>query len=231
MDYSNTHSLKKSLSSEFDFLNTGIQKYSDYNKKLIKKLQNMEWNPKIKIFFSSTNLNYNHKIGKTLLCLFQMHNHLPGTAVLHRTDLLIDMIKNFTSKKENLNCYKPNRFIPKSMRLYKKNECARFFQLIETEDFKKKMKTNIIYIFRNVESHRDETLDFIEIQKLKKIYKSGQLCGKIKRKFVISEYFRNQLRYKNGRKFIIRVFFIIISSKPLVVLFEQGYVLLDRFNN
>lgn len=95
MDYSNKHNLKKKLSTHFDFLNTGIMKYKKYNKQLIKKLQNMEWNSKIKIFFSSTNLNYNHEIGKTSHCLFQMVNHIPGTGILHRKDLLTDKIKKF----------------------------------------------------------------------------------------------------------------------------------------
>ncbi len=38
MDYSNKHALKKSLIVHWDFLNTGIYKYKEYNKPLIKKL-------------------------------------------------------------------------------------------------------------------------------------------------------------------------------------------------
>lgn len=50
--------------------------------------------------------------------MFQMHNHLPGTARLHWTDLIIDMVKEFESKRENIHCYKTSRFMPKSFRLY-----------------------------------------------------------------------------------------------------------------
>lgn len=35
------------------------------------------------------------------------------------------------------------------------------------------MKTKIIYIFKNIESQKSEKIDFIEIQKLKKLYKEG----------------------------------------------------------
>lgn len=38
MDYSNKSRLKKQLSEKFDFLNTGIYKYKNYDKKIIKKL-------------------------------------------------------------------------------------------------------------------------------------------------------------------------------------------------
>ena len=77
------------------------------------------------------------------------------------------------------------------MRLYDKEECLNFFKLIETQKFKKKMKTKILYIFRNVESHRDDTLDFIEIQKIKKIYNNGKLCGQLNKKYIIQEYVRD----------------------------------------
>ena len=35
MDYSNKHSLKKKLSTHFDFLNTGAMNYKNYNKQLV----------------------------------------------------------------------------------------------------------------------------------------------------------------------------------------------------
>jgi len=39
------------------------------------------------------------------------------------------------------------------------------------------------------------------------------------------------LKYKNGRSFKLRAFFIVISTYPLVVLYNKGYVLLDRYDN
>jgi len=55
----------------------------------------MEWNPKIKIYFTASNLNYSHQLGKTSLCVFQMNNHIPGSAILHRTDSFVDKLKAF----------------------------------------------------------------------------------------------------------------------------------------
>lgn len=229
-DYQNKNALKKELSIDFDFLNTSVYKYDDYSKKIILKLQNMEWNPKIKLFFTANNLNYNNYIGKSHLCLFQMSNHAPGTGILHRKDLLVDTLKHFSSKKVNHPCFRVSKFYPKSFRLYVKNECSSFFELIGSKRFKKEMKTKILYVFNNVESHREEKLDFIELQKLKKIYKDGELCGKFKNKYLIQEYVRDQIKYRNGRKFVLRVFLVVVSTDPLVVLFDKGYVLLHRFS-
>lgn len=47
------------------------------------------------------------------------------------------------------------------------------------------MKTKILYIFKNVESHKFEKIDFIEIQKLKRLYASGKKCGKVNKKYII----------------------------------------------
>ena len=231
MDYPNSHGLKKELSGYFDFLNTAIYKQKELNKKQISKLQNMEWNPKLKIFFTSANFNYNHKIGKTHLCMFQMSNHLPGTGVLHREDLLADKLKAFGLKKRRYPCFKTKRFYPKTYRLYKSKECKSFFSYIQTAKFKKDMKTKNVFVLKNVESHNEQIIDYIELLKLSKIYEKGSKCGELKNKYLVQEYIHNQLKYRNGRKFKLRVFMYIISSKPLVVLFHKGYVLLDRYDN
>lgn len=231
MDYPNTSSLKKELSVNFDFLNTTIYKRKEFNKKQISKLQNMEWNPKLKIFFTGSNFNYNHKIGKTHLCMFQMSNHLPGTGVLHREDLLADKLKVFSHKKKRYPCFSVRKFYPKTYRLYKANECKAFFSYVQTSKFKKDMKVKNVFVLKNVESHNEQMVDYIELLKLNRIYENGNKCGELKNKYLIQEYVDNQLKYRNGRKFKLRVFMYIISTKPLVVLFHKGYVLLDRYNN
>ena len=231
MDYPNTHGLKKELSAHFDFLNTAIYKQKEFSKKQISKLQNMEWNPKLKIFFTASNFNYNHKIGKTHLCMFQMSNHLPGTGVLHREDLLADKLFQFNKTKRRYPCFSTKRFYPKTYRLYRKKECKAFFAYIQTPKFKKDMKFKNVFVYKNVESHSEVMIDYIELLKLNRIYEKGMKCGELKYKYIVQEYITNQLKYRNGRKFKLRVFMYIISAKPLVVLFNKGYVLLDRFNN
>ena len=231
MDINNRNELKKELSPYFDFLNTSIYKNKEPTKKDIEKLKNMEWNPKIKLFFSSANFNYQNEIGRTSTCMMQMSNHVPGTAYLSRADLLADSLVDYKLKKRDYPCFKINTFYPKTFRLYDKEECEKFFNVIKTKNFKKKMRQENVYVWKNVESHSEHVIDYIEIVKLNRIYKRGADCGKLKKKNIIQSYIKKQLMYKNGRKFKLRVFLNIISTDPLVILFNKGYVLLDRYNN
>ena len=93
------------------------------------------------------------------------------------------------------------------------------------------MKTRITYHLKNLDSDYETNLDFVELQKLNTLYKKGKLCGKIKQKYLLRNYIWNQTKYKNGHKFKIRSFMVVLSTKPLFVVFNKGYTILDRFNN
>ena len=231
MDYSNRNVLKKELSSHFDFLNTSIHKNKALTQKDVTKLKNMEWNPRIKLFFSSANFNYQNEIGSTSTCMMQMSSHVPGTGYLTRDDLLADGLFDYKQRKRDYPCFRVNTFYPKTYRLYDKDECEKFFSFIKTKNFKKKMRRENLFVWKNVESQSEHIIDFIEIMKLNRIYKRGADCGKLDKKNIIQTYINNQLMYKNGRKFKLRVFLNIVSTDPLVILFHKGYVLLDRYNN
>ena len=231
MDIPNSDKLKKKLSMRFDFLNTAVHRRKEYTKQEITKLQNMEWNPKIKIFLTNTNFNYNNNLGKSFLCMFQMANHIPGTGILHREDLLVDNLKKNRSKLNFQSCSQLKRFYPQTFRLYKKKECDKFFEILNSKKFHREMKTRTLYVLKNIDSSNEQKLDHIEIHKLKRVYKNGALCGVSQHKHLIQNYISDRIRYKNGRKFVLRIFMVVVSTSPLVVLFNKGYVLLDRFDN
>ena len=230
MDSPNTNKLKKRLSSRFDFLNTPVHKTKELKKTDITRLQNMEWNPKIKIFFTSTNFNYNNKLGSSHACMFQSTNHLPGTGFLHRQDLLSDNLKNFAARGGSEHCFSPYEFYPLTFRLYRQKECQEFFKILKSENFRRETKDKTLYTLKNINSNTEEKLDHIEIHKLNTIYRKGKLCGKIRHKRIAQRYLLDQMRYKKGKKFTLRVFMTVVSAKPLVVTFHRGYVLLNRFN-
>lgn len=232
MDSSNTDKLKKSLNQDFDFLNTVVFRQKDYSKKEIEKLQNMEWSPKIKVFFTRTNLNYNNIIGRTGICLFQMSSKIPGSSLLHRTDLLIDKIKSITSEKnssKNKNMLNFNEVVPLTYRLYNQLECKTFFEILESKKFKNSMRNRMVFFIKSADHSRNNALDFLEIHKLMKIYKKGALCGLIENKNLIQEYISNQIRYQNGRKFVLRGYLSVLSTKPFLLTFSKGPAILDRF--
>lgn len=70
MDLPNKNKLKIKLSEEYNFLNSRVFKKNEYSKANIKTLSNMEWNPKIKLFYTLTNFNYNNNLGKSHACPF-----------------------------------------------------------------------------------------------------------------------------------------------------------------
>ena len=115
MDASNTDKLKKTLNHDFDFLNSVVFRKKEYSKTEIERLQNMEWSPKINLFFTRTNLFYNHHVGRSSLCLFQMASKVPGASLLHRTDLLADdWLKSRPTPPARLASESPTSFRPPS---------------------------------------------------------------------------------------------------------------------
>ena len=230
MDASNSDKLKKQLNHDFDFLNSLVFRKKEYSKKEIEKLQNMEWSPKIKLFFTRTNFNYNNQIGKSSLCMFQMGSKIPGSSILHRTDLLIDQLNDHPTLIDKRGLIKVADFFPKIFRLYDVVECVLFFETLASKRFKTLMKHRIVYLIKNADHSREDSLDFLEVHKLMRIYKKGSLCGQIKNRNVVQEYYNSQIRFKNGRKFVLRVYMSIISTKPLFVVFHRGVAVLDRFN-
>lgn len=84
---------------------------------------------------------------------------------------------------------------------------------------------------KNLDSDYETNLDFLELQKLNALYKGGKKCGKNKQKYLLRNYIWNQTKYRNGHKFKIRAFMVVLSTKPMFVVFNRGYTILDRFNN
>lgn len=232
MDYANTDPLKKQLNIDFDFLNSLVFAQKDYSKKEIDRLQNMEWSPKIKLLFTRTNLNYNNFIGKTGVCLHQMSSQIPGSSLLHRTDLLIDRLHSMIEGSE-LDDHSSllRASLPRTFRLYDSSECNEWFHIIKSKRFKDLMRKQIVFTLKRAEHTRDFSLDYLGIHKLSKIYNKGSLCGRLKQRNIIQEYSNNQIRFKNGRKFVIRTYLVVLSANPLLVGFNKGVVILDRFNN
>lgn len=147
-------------------------------------------------------------------------------------ELMIAELKKTRTFKRLFSCYlHPNKFYQNTMRLNKKKECKMFFSIVNKKRFKNKMKTRITYNLKNLDSDYETNLDFLELQKLNALYKKGELCGKIKQKFLLRNYIWGQTKYRNGHKFKIRSFLVVLSTKPLLVAFHRGYSILDRFNN
>ena len=161
-----------------------------------------------------------------------MVNHLPGRAHLSRDDLMDSQLKNKKRYSKLFSCFKnPKTFYANTLRLFNRKECKAFFKLSNKKRFRKMMKRETLYTVKNLDTDREISLDFEELQKLNTKYNSGKLCGKLEAKLFMREYIWNQLHYKNGHKFRLRTFLVVASTQPLLVLFNPGFVVLDRFRN
>lgn len=161
-----------------------------------------------------------------------MTNHLPGRAYLTRDDLLDSELKDFKKNQELFDCFlSPQSFYSNTLRLFNKNECQTFFETSKKKKFLKMMRTKTLYTIKNMNSEKEYSLDYMELQRLNTKFQGGNLCGKIEDKLILREYIWNQLKYKNGHKFKIRSFMIVTSTDPMMVVFSPGYAILDRFNN
>lgn len=161
-----------------------------------------------------------------------MANHLPGRAHLSSDELMVAELKKTKTHRRLFACFlHPNKFYQNTLRLHKKKECKLFFSIANKPRFRSKMKRRITFSLKNLDSDYETPLDVFELQKLNRLYKRGERCGELKQKFLLRNYIWKQTKFRNGHKFKMRVFLVVLSAKPLLVAFHRGYTILDRFNN
>jgi len=233
-DYVPSNSLKYELSKKYTIKNGRFYKKA-MSRKLYKARKSMNWDPKIRIYFTNSTLHYRFELGKHYLCPFQMANHMFGQGVLSRPDLFSDLMTDrhkADKKKAKVdpfkNCYKTNEFYPETFRLYDRIECKAFFKKTSTKDYFNSMKTSSQYVWKIPEEKKTVLLDYLEDTKLKETYTNGKDCGKLQDRQLVQTNVNDQLQYEDGRNFKIRSFVHVASLDPLVVYFEEGYALLER---
>ena len=226
-DYKPSNSLKYEQSKIYHISNDKFY-HSELSRKKLEKRKNAEWNPKIRMYFTNSTLHYNMIIGKHFLCPFQMANQVPGQGRLNRPDLLADLVKRSDQPKNIEICQNLDKFYPKTFRLYNKKECSAFFSQSLTKDYQKSQKQRARYVRKQVYKRKMQKIDFLEDHKLKRNYKSGEDCGQKKQKEIVQTNVPSQLTYEDRRKFKIRAFTHFASFDPLLVYYEEGYVLLEK---
>lgn len=229
-DYRPSNSLKYELSKIYKMRNSKFYQTNE-NRKLLELRMKSEWDPKIRMYFTNSTLHYNLEIGKNFLCPFQMYNHAPGHGCLSRPDLMADIMaidKGKNRTKEIKKCLKLSSFYPHTIRLYKKQECERFFKESSSKVYLSNLKNHAKYIRKQVQQKKLLKIDFLEDHNLKTEYNNGSECGIIKNKDLIQTNINKQLTYEDKRKFKLRYFQTFASFKPLVVYYENGYALLEK---
>lgn len=224
-DYSIKYSAKGRLLNDFNILNLELEDNSNnyYDSGNSDNLLMLEWDPKINNYYTMKNLNYFMENGKEFNCLFQSSNHLIGIGALTRYDLFYDLIKENITEH---NCLNPNNFFT-TYRLYIKDECIDFFNIITQNKFTiKNNNFKIKYVLNNKIIY----LDILEYKKLKLKYKNEKYCGKNNEKIVVERVDISSIKYEMNTKFVYSAIVLVSSTDPLIVYFNDGYYKITENN-
>ena len=186
-------------------------------------------NPKINIFFSPNPFYANLKLGYQYSCLAQESSHIVGASKLARKDLVAESAVQYLKLyKDRPQCLNYDKFFPKTIFLYDKEDCANFFEMLESAQYKaQKEERRIIYIRKKGSGAHSgvgvQPVNEEEEAALRKTYKNGELCGEIKANTIIQQYIHNPLLL-NGNKFDFRMYTLIASTNPLMVFYHDGFL-------
>lgn len=113
--------------------------------------------------------------------------------------------------------------MPYTLDLSNENECKELIQILKNDsepDVVKWIKK------KSRNSHNAEGVTVVnakEAEKLLKKYENGHKCGKIADKFIVQRYIPDPLLVK-GRKFDFRIYMLIASVDPLIILYHDGFL-------
>lgn len=176
------------------------------------------------VFFGS------HKIGRHFSCLSQVSNHVPGNLyMLGRKFAVTEAAKKYAQVyKEKPECFNLDKFMPKTYLLYQKDDCERFFKVINSPLYQAQKKDQTIVFLKKAGEavHMGagvDPLDEGQEADLRKTYENGAKCGAIDTLTLVQKYIPNPLLIE-GRKFDFRFYFMIASMNPLIAYYHDGFL-------
>lgn len=181
--------------------------------------------PNVLIFHHKTpQWHLRHKIGSHFLCDGQRYNHIPGHEHFVNKDemgrLNRDYGLHYTDRKH---CFDSWEFMPETLDLSDPEECVEFFERMNKDSdpgtikwIKKKARGS-----HNAEGIEIVTLETIE--RLNRRYQQGARCDTIHDQYIVQKYIGNPLLLA-GKKFDFRVYMVIASMDPLIILYHDGFL-------
>ncbi|CAK72571.1 unnamed protein product (macronuclear) [Paramecium tetraurelia] len=169
-------------------------------------------------------LIHKFKVGQASLCLFQKYNHLPSRHVLsHKDNLMNNQYKYIDSLREkgvDQECIQNATFIPKTYRLFQKQDCKEFFDYLNSKEYKDKIaKEGPQFITKvGLEVHRGRGIKVLfpeETKKLQEKYKNGKSCGADHSLLVAQQYIGNPMLF-NNHKIEFRIYWVLASTNPII---------------
>ncbi|CAD8140465.1 unnamed protein product [Paramecium octaurelia] len=169
-------------------------------------------------------LIHKFKVGQASLCLFQKYNHLPSRHVLsHKDNLMNNQYKYIDSLREkgvDQECINNATFIPKTYRLFQKQDCKEFFDYLNSSEYQDKIAEEGPQFITKVglEVHRGRGIKVLfpaETKKLQETYRYGKRCGLDHSLLVAQQYIGNPMLY-NKHKIEFRIYWVLASTNPII---------------
>jgi hypothetical protein len=169
-----------------------------------------------------------HLIGEHFLCEGQFYNHIPGNDHLTSKDEIVDQVREYGAYYEGREeCFNPWKFLPYTLNMKNRAHCL---ELVEHLKADKQSINWIRKISRN--SHNAEGVDIVSEEvadEILRAVKDGELCGQAHEKYIVQQYIADPLLvYK--RKFDFRVYMVILSMDPFIVLYHDGFLRVSLYS-
>ena len=192
----------------------------------------VEMKPEINVFFTHNLFYYLRRPGKQFSCLTQASNHIPGHDKLYRKDhvgqALVDYAQLYDSRPT---CFNFDKYFPKTWLLQDARQCLEFFDEFNSEIYQQMKQQRGVVYFRKIGADVHEGQGVFPVtdkeeEYIRKLYKNGTLCGRIRDNNLIQYNVYNPLLLEN-RKFGFRSFMLIASTNPVIAYYHDGYLRLS----
>ena len=155
---------------------------------------------------------------------FQLLNHFPNERALTDKGHLAEHLQQFDQVQTKYD-FGAKDLTQETYCLYKPEECAKFFAQLPARD----SKENVWILKPRAESQGEGIFIVWEFEELRKVFANPRkyLYDPAERPYVIQKYIKNPLLL-DGRKSEIRIYWLIASLDPLLVLiYREGTVRLN----
>jgi len=180
-------------------------------------------------FFINDMAHNFQQIGKSYACLTQNYNHIPGHGNINRKDKAAEALIGYNQLyAERPQCFNSSKFFPATWILNFEDQCKEFFNHFNSPAYQQLKEEKVIVYIRKlgIGSHMAkgvQPVDDDEEGEIRKIWRNGELCGKIQKNYIIQNFVDKPLLVE-GHKFDFRIYLLVASTNPVIAFYHDGFL-------